>query len=56
MDRLNAVNEKVVAQLQLEIQELNTTIANSREHVENRAKFDRVHESLSGPGKRKVED
>ena len=38
IDRLNSDNEKVVAQLQLEIQELKTTIANSREHVENRAK------------------
>jgi hypothetical protein len=47
MDRLNADNEKVVAQLQLEIQELKTTIANSREHVENRAKFDREYMKVS---------
>ena len=47
MDRLNADNEKVVAQSQLEIQELKTTIANSREHVENRAKFDREYMKVS---------
>lgn len=47
IDRLNADNEKVVAQLQLEIQELKTTIANSREHVENRAKFDREYMKVS---------
>jgi len=47
IDRLNADNEKVVAQLQLEIQELKTTIANAREHVENRAKFDREYMKVS---------
>ena len=47
IDRLNADNEKVVAQLELEIQELKTTIANSREHVENRAKFDEEYMKVS---------
>ena len=47
IDRLNADNEKIVAELQLEIQELKTTIANSREHVENRAKFDQKYMKVS---------
>ena len=52
IDRLNAQNEKTVNELQQEILELKNTIQNSREHVENREKFDTEYMKVSEELKR----
>ena len=47
IDRLNADNEKIVSVLRREIQELKDTISSSREHVENKEKFDAEYLEIS---------